>query len=746
MKHMQSRRLNEAIDVSIPFHHHDSQYFLANEITAYNEAEQKGAIQWTRSSRKPRLAFNQFDFFLEDTQSWEFPVEYPESPEMPFEISFVTPRTARIRLQTRRVIAKEQPSIMLAGEVPVDSNWKVSKTEEGFLYQSEFGQIELRLNPFHIIFKDNNGKVLTKSQHHQDTWSLQNIYPVPFSYTRSIVDMSHNIAATFSLSPGEKIYGAGESFIGLNKRGQKVDLWTRDSLSSQTEDMYKPIPFFLSNRNYGMFVHSSAPLTFDFGKEYDAANCIYVGDDSLDLFFFFGEPKDVVSEYTALTGRSPLPPVWSFGLWMSRITYDSEVQAREVAQKLRDLEIPCDVIHLDTGWFEEDWRCDYEFSTSRFDDPEKMIDDLKKDGFRICLWQLPYFTPNNRYFHELIEKGLVITDGEGNLATEDAIIDFSNPAAVEWYQDKIGNLLEKGVAAIKVDFGEGAPIYGRYHSGKSGKLEHNLYPLRYNKAVGEITKKVTGDSIIWARSAWAGSQRYPLHWGGDAENTDTSMLASLRAGLSLGLCGFTYWSHDIGGFVKESPEALYRRWMPFGMLTSHSRCHGAPPKEPWAYSEAFVNDFRAATELKYKLMPYIYTQAYLSSQAGHPLMRTMFFEYPQDQTCWMVEDQYFFGSDLLVAPLFEEVAEREVYLPEGHWIDYQTGIVYEGKQWVTIEAGNISIVALVKAGAIIPHAELVQSLDRLNWDTVSFVKYQRDNEECTGLYYHPIKEELIRLK
>jgi alpha-D-xyloside xylohydrolase len=743
MKHFESRRLNEAPDVSAVFRQSDTQYFLANEVTQFDPEKQSGLLHWKRSARKARLAFNQFDFFFEDSQSWEFPPDYPESPQMPFDLSFVTPRTARIRLQTRRKTAKESPSLMLAGDVAKDTTWRAASTDNGYIWESEFGQVELKLSPFHLIFKDANGKVLTSTQHYGDTWSLQNAYPTPLSYARSIADMSHRVAATFTLSPGEKIFGTGESFTGLNKRGQRVDLWTRDALGSQSEDMYKPIPFFLSSRGYGMFIHSSAAMSLDFGKEYDASSTLYIADDSLDLFFFFGEPKEVLSEYTALTGRSPLPPLWSFGLWMSRITYNSEAQAREVAQKLREHEIPCDVIHLDTGWFEEDWRCDYEFSKSRFDDPKKMIEDLRKEGFRICLWQLPYFTPSNPYFQELIDKGLMITDSEGNLPTEDAILDFSNPEAVEWYQEKIAGLLDMGVAAIKVDFGEGAPIYGRYHSGKSGRTEHNLYPLRYNKAVADVTKGITGDSIIWARSAWAGSQRYPLHWGGDAENTDSAMLASLRAGLSLGLCGFTFWSHDIGGFVKKSPESLYRRWMPFGMLTSHSRTHGAPPKEPWEYSESFMNDFREAAKLKYRLMPYIYTQAYLSSQSGYPMMRTMFFEYPDDPTCWMIEDQYFFGTDLLVAPLFEEVEERIVYLPAGQWIDYQTGTIYEGGRWERIAAGAIPIVVLVRSGSIIPQVEPALSLDRIDWDTVQFTKYSADGSECMGQFYHPVKRRLI---
>lgn len=745
MIHYQSPRLNAIPDVSQPFHDWKSILFLGHDVKSFEPSTGAGSIEWLRSGRKARFAFNQYDYFLEPVSAWEFPVEYPESPVMPFEISFVNARTVRLRINTRKQTVKESPSEMLAGEIGSDSEgaWSASiKTESGYRWESEHGKVELTLHPFRIVFKDADGHVLTQTQHHQDTYSLQNAYPIPFSFARSVADYRQSIAATFSLAPGEKIFGTGESYTGLNKRGQRVHLWTRDALTAQSQDMYKPIPFFMSSKSYGMFIHSSAPMTLDFGHEYDAANTIYLDDDALDVFFFFGGPKEVLSEYTRLTGRSPVPPLWSFGLWMSRITYESEAEAREVARKLREHEIPCDVIHLDTGWFEEDWRCDYEFSQSRFDDPGQMIQDLRKEGFRISLWQIPYFTPNNRFFNELIERGLVITDADGNLPTQDAILDFSNPEAVSWYQEKIEHLLGMGVAAIKVDFGEGAPIFGRYHSGQSGRLEHNLYPLRYNKAVAEVTERVTGESIIWARSAWAGSQRYPLHWGGDAENTDSAMLASLRAGLSIGLSGFTYWSHDIGGFVKESPEKLYRRWVPFGMLTSHSRTHGAPPKEPWAYSESFMNDFRRAVEMKYQLIPYIYSQAQLSSAAGHPLMRTMFFEYPEDPTCWMLDDQYMFGADLLVAPLFEETDTRDVYLPEGTWIDYQTENVYEGGRWHRIQAGEIPIIVLVREGAAIPHAELAQSMDAVDWDRIQARVYTASGvTTAPASFYHPIKKE-----
>ncbi|HHW47402.1 MAG TPA: alpha-xylosidase, partial [Clostridiaceae bacterium] len=457
-------------------------------------------------------------------------------------------------------------------------------------------------------------------------------------------------------------------------------------------------------------------------------------------------PNEILSEYTALTGRSPLPPLWSFGLWMSRNTYRSEDEVRAVAAKLRENRIPCDVIHIDPGWFEREWHCDFKFSTTRYSDPSSMVKDLREQGFHISLWQLPYLLPGNELFREAVEKGYVIFNGDGDLPTEDAIIDFSNPGAVRWYQEKLKKVLEMGIGAIKADFGEAAPINGVYASGKSGFYEHNLYPLRYNKAVSEITREVTGESIIWARSAWAGSQRYPLHWGGDAENTDSSMAATLRAGLSLGLCGFSFWSHDIGGFVQKSPEELYRRWLPFGMLTSHSRCHGTPPKEPWEYSNGFIDDFRRVVELKYSLLPYIYTQAKLCSEQGFPMMRTLLFEYPDDCTAWFIEDEYLFGTDILVAPLFEEGrAERAVYLPEGLWIDYQSGAAYTGGKWHRISAGLIPAIILVRDGTALMHVKVEQSTMWINWNEIEIRVYNSSGNPVNASLFIPGEDMMLEI-
>jgi alpha-D-xyloside xylohydrolase len=296
-----------------------------------------------------------------------------------------------------------------------------------------------------------------------------------------------------------------------------------------------------------------------------------------------------------------------------------------------------------------------------------------------------------------------------------------------------------------VDFGEAAPLTGLYHSGRSGFYEHNLYPLRYNRVVADLTKEVTGENIIWARSAWAGSQRYPIHWGGDAGKMDIGMAATLRGGLSLGLSGFTFWSHDMGGFVGDKAEDVYHRWVPFGMLTSHSRSHGTPPKEPWEFSPGFLADYRRAAEMKYRLMPYVYAQAKDASERGLPMVRALFVEYPDDPGSWLVEDEYLFGSDILVAPLLETgMTGRAVYLPPGRWIDYQTAKTYAGG-WQRIEAGALPVVALVRDGAAIPHAKLAQSTSQIDWSALELVVFADTATEARGLVTLPTDNVLRRL-
>ncbi|MFL6275327.1 MAG: TIM-barrel domain-containing protein [Blastocatellia bacterium] len=728
--------LGDPIDISHDFQKMEQVYFVGSRVVSFDPATGSGTLQWDRYLRGTTLSFNKVDVTLNKGRATEFPgTEYDENPQLPFSLTFISPRTIRLRLSTHAPTITDAPSLMLAGEPARDNSWRVAQDDKAITYTSAYGRVVIVKTPWHVEFYDNAGRLLTRTQNINDPHTYTT--PIPFSFIRRASDLSRSVAATFQLSPDEKIFGCGESFTRLNKRGQKVVAYTRDAMGVQNELMYKPIPFFMSSNGYGMFVHTSTPVTFDFGKSYDAHNVIYDGDENLDLFIFLGSPKEILSEYTALTGRSPVPPLWSFGLWMSRITYKAEDEVREVAAKLRQYRIPTDVIHLDTGWFETDWRSNYRFSTSRFRDPAKMISDLKQQGFHISLWQYTYFTPKNEIYKEAVDHGYVVRNQSGGLPFEDAVLDFSNPQTVKWYQGLLANLLKMGVGVIKADFGEGAPANGLYASGRTGFYEHNLYPLRYNQAVAEITKQVTGDTIIWGRSAWAGSQRYPLHWGGDAENTDSAMAAELRGGLSFGLSGFTYWSHDAGGFVDPSPRDLYGRWLAMGALTSHTRTHGAPPKEPWGYDEAFVDQFRRTIELKYTLMPYIYAQAVDSSAHGYPMLRTLFFEFPDDPTAWMIEDQYMLGSDLLVAPLIEAGNSRRVYLPPGAWIDYQSGNVYTGGGWHQLTAGAIPIILLVKNHAVIPHAAVAQNTAAIDWKNIELRVFSTDTSQATGQFAMP---------
>ncbi|CAK7015223.1 MAG: hypothetical protein BACD_01150 [Bacteroides rodentium] len=739
--------MNQPLDMSTDFRDLSNTLFFADHLESFDAKSGEGLVNWKRGHLMPRQAFNTNGAQPRKMRMLDFPfTAYENDPNLKFKIDFVTPRTVRIRMLTTPVEPKPAASIMLAKEPGRDGSWKVAETNDKIVYSSDYGTIQINKNPWRIVLKDKAGRILSQTAALSDADSTQVKY-TPFCFVKRGSDNARRINPVFTLTADEMIFGCGESATGLNKAGQKVNLFVTDPQGPETDQMYKPIPFFMSNRGYGMFMHTSAPVTCDFGATYIGLNKMFMGDENLDLFVFFGEPKDILDEYTDLVGKPGMPPLWSFGTWMSRITYFSEKEGYDVAANIRKNKYPCDVIHFDTGWFDVDWQCDYKFSENRFQNPQQMLKDLRSQGFHVCLWQLPYFTPKNRYFSELIEKDMYVKNGNGELPYEDVVLDFSNPETVKWYQDKLAGLLNIGVSAIKVDFGEAAPLNGIYASGKSGWYEHNLYPVRYDMAVSEITKKLHNENIMWARAAWAGSQRYPLHWGGDAATTNTGLLGTLRAGLSFGLSGFSFWSHDMGGFVKSTPEDLYCRWIPFGFLTSHTRAHGAPPTEPWLYDSKRVQDvFRKSAEMKYRLMPYVYAQAKECTEKGLPMLRALFVEFPDDPGAWKVDDEYLFGSQILVAPLLESgMTGRTVYLPEGKWIDYQTEKVYEGG-WHRIEAGSLPIIMLVRDGSVLPHLKLAQSTAEMDWSKMNLKVYSADKKQAEGLVCLPADNRIQVVK
>ncbi len=744
------RLMGQPVDVSADFRDFTNTFFFADRLDSFDISKGEGKVVWKRGKITPRQAFNTNVAWPQYLQMLDFPdAAYDNDPSLKIKVDLIGPNTVRLRMLTTPVEPKAKEELMLVAEPKTDeTGWKRMEDGASVCYQNAYGTLQIDRNPWRIVLKDADGRVLTQTAALIDN-DLTQVKAVPFCYVKRSSDNARRVNPVFSLAPGEMIFGCGESATALNKVGQKVNLFVTDPQGPETDMMYKPIPFFMSNRGYGMFMHTSAPVTCDIGATNICLNKLYMGDENLDLFIFFGEPKDILDAYTSLVGKPAMPPLWSFGTWMSRITYFSEKEGREVAANIRKNKYPCDVIHFDTGWFDVDWQCDYEFSKNRFADPEKMLSDLKGQGFHVCLWQLPYFTPKNRYFQELIDNNMYVRNGNGELPYEDVCLDFSNPETVKWYQGKLKSLLTQGVSAIKVDFGEGAPLDGIYASGKSGWYEHNLYPLRYNKAVADITHETNGENIMWARSAWAGSQRYPLHWGGDASTNNTGFIGTLHAGLSFGLSGFSFWSHDMGGFVQSSPEDLYCRWIPFGFLTSHTRAHGAPPTEPWLYeSKRVQNVFRESAEMKYQLMPYVYAQAKDCTERGLPMVRALLIEFPDDPAAWKVEDEYMFGSQILVAPLLEDNAtSRQVYLPEGKWIDYQTGNSYDGGVWRKLEAGKLPIIMLVRDGSVLPHVKLAQSTNDIDWSKILLKVYSVDKvQDAEGIICLPSDDRIQTVK
>ena len=746
--------MNTPKDMSTDFSDLSNTYFLADSIASFDTGKAVGTVKWDRYRLSPRQAFNLNGYWPVRMQMLDFPsTEYDNDPVLKIQLRFISPRCVRLTMLTTPVEPRNDDATdpMFAPEflaksvsgAPADAGWQPKGSDGTIAYKSDYGTIEIQRYPFRIALRDKNGRILTQSRHIIDNDSSQ-IKLLPFSFIKRGSDNSRSVNPVFTIAPGERIYGCGESFTKLDKVGQKVHLFVTDPQGPESDGEYKPVPFFFSNRGYGVFMHTSAPVTCDFGASYIGADRLFMADEKIDLFIFLGEPKDILDEYTDVTGKSPMLPLWTFGTWMSRITYFSQEEGLDVANKIRSNKIPCDVIHFDTGWFDVDWQCDYEFSKNRFKNPVGMLKQMEKMGFKTCLWQLPYFTPKNRYFNEIIEKGMHVKNAAGGMPYEDAVLDLSNPLTVDWYQQKIGGLIRQGVDVIKCDFGEAAPFNGVYASGKNGLYEHNLYPLRYNKALWEAVKKYTNErdktqttpGVIWARSAWAGSQRYPLHWGGDAATTNTGMLGDLRGGISFGLSGFSFWSHDMGGFVTASPEDIYRRWLPFGFLSSHTRAHGAPPTEPWLISQSFTDAFRESAELKYRLMPYVYAQAKDCSEHGLPMVRALFVEFPDDPGAWLVEDEYLFGSQMLVAPLLESGNSRTCYLPKGKWIDYQSGKVYEGG-YQDIQAGKIPAIILVRDGSLIPHVPVAQHTGDIDWSKIEWKEYKADALKCKGLLFKP---------
>jgi alpha-D-xyloside xylohydrolase len=561
-------------------------------------------------------------------------------------------------------------------------------------------------------------------------------------------DATNNERATisFKCAPNECFVGTGERFRKMDLSGQTFQLKNQDGQGVNNRRCYKNIPFFMSSRMYGCFYHTSDYCKLSLA-DHSTRSVQFLNDHAtLDVFLIGGKsPEQILRSYRMLTGFPQMPPLWSFGIWMSRMTYFSADEVNEICDRLRKEHYPCDVIHLDTGWFRTDWLCEWKFNPERFPDPKGFVQHLKQNGFKVSLWQLPYVAQGaeqlkeakaNRYISQSTKAEDTSTGGASNFSALDyaGTIDFTYPKAVDWYKNQLLKpLLEMGVTCIKTDFGENIHMDHQYH-GMTPERLNNIYSLLYQRAAFEVTKEVTGQGIVWARSAWAGCQRYPLHWGGDSASSWDGLAGSLKGGLHFGLSGFAFWSHDVPGFhsipdFMNSPldENVYVRWTQFGVFSSHMRYHGTCKREPWHYPH-IAPIVKRWWKLRYALLPYIIEQSEQACQSGYPLVRALLFHHPDDRQVWHIDDEYYFGSEFLVAPVMNSEGKRDIYLPEGLWVNFFTGERLEGGRWYyNVEVPLDQMPVFVRPGSLIKmYPDEVDSTDDMDMSKTITIEIEKD--------------------
>jgi alpha-D-xyloside xylohydrolase len=532
-----------------------------------------------------------------------------------------------------------------------------------------------------------------------------------------------------TLSVGEQVYGLGERFAALTRNGQTVDMEHSDC-GTCSDKGYKDVPFFLTSRGWGVLVNSPAKVSFEIGTEQVMRAQFGVPGEDLDYFLIHGpSPKQVLTRLGVLVGRPALPPAWSFGLWLTT-SFTTDYDEQTVMEHVRGMaerNVPLHVFHFDCFWMKAHHWCNFEWDRAVFPDPEGMLGRLQRQGLHICVWINPYIAERSRLFAEGCEHGYLLKRPTGDVYQRPkwqagmGYVDFTNPAATRWYQDQLRRLLQMGVDTFKTDFGEEIPTDVVYHDGSDPELMHNYYTYLYNRAVFEllVEERGEGEALVFARSATATCQRFPVHWGGDCYGNYGSMAESLRGGLSLTMSGFGFWSHDIGGFEDKAPPGVYKRWVGFGLLSSHSRLHGSTSyRVPWLYDEESVDVVRQFTRLKCRLMPYLMVVALQAHTSSIPVMRAMVLEFPEDPTCRTLDRQYLLGDSLLVAPLFHD-HRAEYYLPEGEWTHLLTGELRTGGRWYFDELGFLEMPLYVRPNGVVA---LGPELAKVDYDYAARVR------------------------
>ncbi len=606
---------------------------------------------------------------------------------------------------------------------------QLEETEDALVLATADFKAVITKKPFHFAVYDSQGYFRCGEAESDLNVALK---PLAKSAGYFSGSQSAGLIGSLKLRPGEAIFGLGEKFTALDKRGQRIVSWNVDACGVGTEASYKNIPFCWSTEGYGVFFNTTCRMVHEVGyANTSSSSYIFTVDDrALEYFLFFGSPRQVVSLYTGICGRGPLPPLWALGIWFSRCYYRHQSEAEQVAKTLRELEIPAEVITLDgRAWLDTGTRCDFRPDPTKVPDLPGFIAAMRRYGFRICFWEYPYLSVESPLYPEAAAKGYFLRDLEGKplafewepagfnefltLLPASSIVDFTNPEAVLWYQALHIPLLEAGVDFFKTDFGEQVPEESYTMDGRSGREFHNIFSVLYNRTVYEVTA-AHGRSgpLVFARSGWAGLQQYPCSWGGDSQASWEGLYYSIRGGLSYTASGVPIWTSDVGGFYGSQPDPeLYIRWVQFGTFCPLMRCHGTTPREPWEYGEQALAIFKQYADLRYRLLPYLYIAAAKATQDGTPALRPLAMDYPDDPLTVACEDEYLLGESLLIAPVYRPGSrERRIYLPAGNWLDYWTGEAYAGNTGFAYPADLERIPVFVKTGAVIPQGPVLSPI------------------------------------
>ena len=632
------------------------------------------------------------------------------------EYIFTSPRTNTIRVHINHFsgVVKKGPFFTLNEQTNIA---RVEETDIHLILYSGDSRVEINkagILEYHFYYKDRlltcNGGTTYITDFEYEAHRLAD-----FNYrklSRGYMCDTY-LRERLKLSIDEKIYGLGERFLPLVRNGQSVDVWNRDCGCTNNEQGYKNIPFHLSSRGYGILVNTPQYVNYEIATESTQNTAFSVEGEELEYILLGADsPLGVMSEYTALTGRTPVPPAWSFGLWLSTswVPEPTAGEILEIIDKMSTLGIPLSVFHFDARWMADFHDCNFQWHP-RYGDAREMLRKIHDRGIKVCCWINPYVSQASRLFAEGAEKGYFIKKSDGSIYQTDdwmigmAYVDFTNIEASKWYCERLEEILDMGVDAIKTDFGERIPTDVVYFDGSDPRRMHNYYPYLYNKTIYELLKQKYGerDACVFARSATVGTQQFPINWGGDNEATYSSMADTLRGCLSLCQSGFGFSAHDISGFMGTATPDLYNRWVAFGMLSTHSRLHGNKTlRMPWCFDEQCCDVLRHFTRLKCSLMPYIFEQAVNVNLYGYPEMRAMSLEFPDDPNCQHLELQYMLGSRLMIAPIFNKSGSVRFYVPKGRWTDFQTGEVFYGERYYTRTYDYMHLPILVRPNSIIP--------------------------------------------